>query len=100
MSFLGNVWDKTTDVLHAVTGIPTADQKRNASKLVNDQIRAYKEMSEISKNELASKKNEELAEKRKIEEKQIRSLRRNYRPQGIMSASSPTEQDMSTKLGG
>jgi hypothetical protein len=104
MGFFSDAWDTVTDIGHAVTGIPTADEKRNAQKLIRDQVNAYKEMSEISKQEIASKKNELAVEKRRVDEKQIRSLRRNYRPQGIMGAagtsSTTIEPGMSQKLGG
>ena len=82
MGVLGEIWDVATDIGHAVTGIPTADQKRQSQQMMNDQVKAYKEQTEITRNEIARKKGEEVAEKRRIEEKQIRSLRRNYRAAG------------------
>ena len=102
MGILHKIWDVGTDVAHAVTGIPTADQRRNDQKAMNDQIKAYREQTEITKQEIARKKGEELAEKRRIEEKQIRGLRRNYRGAGggMLGASSSGEADMSAKLGG
>ena len=100
MSIWGNIWDKVTDFAHNVTGIQTEDQKRNAQKMINDQVKAYKEQSEITKNELSRVKNEEATEKRRINEKQIRALRRNYRSAGLLGQGQPGATDMNSKLGG
>lgn len=102
MGILGKVWDKTTDVLHKVTGIQTADERRNAQRLMSDQVKAYKEQTAITRAEVDRKRNEEVAEKRRIEEKQIRSLRRNYRgsSSGLLGSAPTTEPDMNSKLGG
>lgn len=103
MSWLGidKVWDVATDIAHAVTGIPTAQQVRAQNTLVNDQIKAYREQTEITKGELARVKGEEDAQKRRIEEKQIRSLRRNYRVGSLLTAGQEGgNEDMTSKLGG
>lgn len=102
MSFWGNLWDKTTDALHTVTGIPTADEKRNAQKAMRDQVNAYKQQTELTRNEINRKQTEEKAEKRRVEEKQIRSLRRNYRSNSLLGSGSNTSSsnDMTQKLGG
>ena len=100
MGILGDIWDKATDLAHAVTGITTADERRNQQKMMNDQIKAYREQTEISKQELAQKKGEKVSEKRRIEEKQIRGLRRNYRAQGFLGSQATSQPDMSSQLGG
>lgn len=100
MSFLGSIWDKGTDLLHAATGIPTADEKRNQNRMVNDQIKAYRDQTNLAKTELASKRNEEVAEKRRVDEKQIRALRRNYRATSFLGTQDSGQPDMSSKLGG
>lgn len=100
MSILGSIWDKATDIAHQVTGIPTADQTRNQQKMMNDQIKAYREQTAITKQELAQKKGAEVAEKRRIEEKQIRSLRRNYRSPSFLGGSDSGQAGMSSTLGG
>ena len=102
MSIWGKIWDKVTDVAHHVTGIPTADEKRNAARAVNDQVKAYKDASEITRAETAAKRGEVVAQKRRVEEKQVRALRRNYRGAGFLGASSPQSNanDMSNQLGG
>lgn len=104
MGFFSGAWDAITDFGHNVTGIPTADDRRNAAKAMNAQVNAYKEQSEITRKQIAEAKNEQAIEKRRIDEKQVRSLRRNYRPQGIMSAGNnltpQSDPGMSAKLGG
>lgn len=93
--------DKATDFLHNVSGVPTADQKRQQSNLINSQIKAYKDQTELTRQELNRKSSEVAAEKRRVEEKQIRSLRRNYRAagQGFLGTQASSQDDMNTKLG-
>lgn len=69
--------------------------------LIGDQINAYKEQTNLARDELNRKRGEQEAEKRKINEKQIRALRRNYRPAGFLNnaASAPTG-DLTQNLGG
>lgn len=86
MSVFGSIWDKVTDAYHGITGIPTATERRDQARMVNDQIKAYRDQTEITKQEIAQKQGEESAEKRRIEEKQIRGLRRNYRPAGMLTS--------------
>jgi hypothetical protein len=100
MGILGKIWDVATDIGHAVTGTMSAAEKRNAQGSMNEQIRAYREQTELTRSEIARKKGEELAEKRRINEKQIRSLRRNFRTQGLMGVSDSGMADMSNELGG
>lgn len=76
------VEDKTTDFLHNITGIPTADEKRNIQRQVADQIKAYKDQTAITEQQINETRAEKAVEKRRINEKQIRSLRNNYRPAG------------------
>lgn len=100
MSFFGKVLDKATDIAHQVTGIPTADEKRNQQRALADQIKAYRDQTEIAKGELATKKSEEIAQKRRVEEKQIRTLRRNYRAQSFLGGLTSGQPDMTSTLGG
>lgn len=96
MGIFDKVWDVVTDIGHAVTGMPTAAEKRTRERLMNDQIAAYKRQTELAESEIARKREEQLAEKRRIEEKQVRSLRRNFRPAGFLDSGS---DGMSNKLG-
>jgi len=97
MGLWSKIKDVGTDILHAVTGIPTADERRNAQRAMNDQLKAYRDQTELTRNEINRKQGEQIAEKRRIEEKQIRSLRRNYRAPGFLGQG---QSDMSSKLGG
>ena len=70
---------------HFLTGTQNAAQKRPMQTLMNDQIQAYRQQSELTRQELDRTRGAEQAQNRLIQEKQIRSLRRNYRPAGIMA---------------
>lgn len=89
-----------TDALHGISGVPTADEKRNAQKLMNDQIKAYKDQTDLARQELNEKRDQVAAEKRRVNEKQIRSLRRNYSSPGFLGGSDSSQPDMTSKLGG
>lgn len=95
MGLLDWAWDKATDAGHAITGIPTADEKRNQQKMMNEQMKAYKEQTKMAKDEIERKRGEQLVEKRRVQEKQIRHLRRNYSPAGFLN----TGSDISNQLG-
>jgi hypothetical protein len=97
---LGKVNDVGTDVWHGISGTPTEDAKRNQAKAMNDQIQAYKEQTELTRSELSRKQGEVAAEKRRVEEKQIRSLRRNRGVSGFLGSGNTVEPGMSDKLGG
>jgi hypothetical protein len=95
-------------IAHAA-GVKTGEQKRMEQNAINDQIKAYKDQTQITKDEIARKRGEELTEKRRIEEKQIRSLRRNYSSRSLMGSAQPSsslgnpatsQPDMQSKLGG
>jgi len=86
----------TSDIYHAVTGTSTAQEKRKMATDANNQIGLYKNQSELATNELNRARDEKDAQKRRINEKQIRSLRRNFRPAGFLDNAVGT----SDKLGG
>jgi hypothetical protein len=74
-----------------------ADQRR----MINDQINAYKQQTALVKQQLDDTRNQEAAEKRRIEEKQIRSLRSSYRNSGIgVGMGQAGSQDTDSQLGG
>jgi len=75
MGFFDKVWDKATDFLHGVTGMPTADDKRNASRMVSDQMNAYKKQTEVAEQVVAQKRQEGLANRRRMDEKQVNAVR-------------------------
>jgi hypothetical protein len=95
MSIFRKLWDTVTDIGHGLTGLPTAKEKRSQQQIMTDQIKAYREQTAIAKAELERKRGEEAIEKRRINEKQIRSLRRNFRPSGFLD----TGADVSKSLG-
>lgn len=99
MGFLSDIWDKGTDIGHALTGTPTADEKRNRDRAMNEQMKAYKEQTELTRQELKEKRAATEAEKRRVEAKQIRHLRRGTRAAGGGFLGS-TQESMSSKLGG
>lgn len=82
---------------------PEASRKaeQDQKQLIAEQMKAYKDQTEILRNETNRARDEENVEKRRIQEKQIRSLRRNYRPTGggMLGIGEPAAQDMSSKLG-
>jgi hypothetical protein len=89
-----------SDAYHAVTGAPTEDMKRNMQKQITSQVQAYRDQTELTRNEVNAKNAEIEAAKRQVEEKQIRALRRNYSAQGLLGTQSTDQPDMSNKLGG
>lgn len=103
-------YGKISDFYHRVTGIPTAKERRatkkfqlNEQQAINDQIKAYREQTQIAREELNQKRASELIEKRRINEKQIRALRNNFRAQGLLGGRQLSETDqsgMTSKLGG
>lgn len=90
----------TIDVVKGLVGLPTKSDQEDQKRMMNEQIRSYREQTELTRQELARKKDETSAQKRRIEEKQIRSLRRNYRPQKLLGSSTSGDEGMSNKLGG
>lgn len=94
---------------HAVTHTPTSSEKRaldsdrnSTMGALNAQIKSYKDQTELARNELSTKKDEVLAERRRVDEKQIRSLRRVYQGAraGFLGSQQSVEPGMTSKLGG
>lgn len=69
-------------------------------------IKKYKDETEINRKQLEDAKNQLAAEQRRVQEKQINHLRRNYRPSyisvspGNLGIGQPASEDINTKLGG
>lgn len=104
---IAGLWNKRVSdferkAFNKITGRPSADEKRNQQYAMNDQIKAYQDQTALAKQQLDEARNATTAEKRRVEEKQIRSLRRNYRTQsvGMLGVGSPDTSDMNQKLGG
>lgn len=102
MSWWTNLRDTAVEVGSAGMYSPRESRHKEAEAryAMNDQMKMYKEQTEITKQEIARKQNEEAVEKRRIEEKQIRTLRRNYRSSGILGGAASTQPDMNQQLGG
>ena len=88
----------SSKIWHAATGTPSSAEKRKQQQLMNQQIKDYQAQTELSKNELARAKDEQVAEKRRIQEKQIRSLRRTSSSKGFLGSMS--DEQAPSKLGG
>lgn len=96
------IFDFIVDPIKHVIGLPTSGEVSKQKKEMNQQIKAYKEQTEIAKAEQNRLKDEEVAEKRRVQEKQIRALRRSNRSQnvGFLGTSQEYQQGQSSKLGG
>jgi hypothetical protein len=88
-------------IFHKATGTPSSKEKRNQQSLINEQIKAYKDQTELAAKELATLKDQKDMEKRKINEKQIRSLRGSYRAPGgfLNNQSLGNTNGLTNKLG-
>lgn len=76
---------------------PTAQP--DVRQAINEQMQAYKNETELTKKEIAAKQNEENYERRRIQEKQIRTLRRHFRAASILGNQAGSEPGMTEKLG-
>lgn len=86
-------------IYHKLTGTMSSKQKRAIAQQMADQVNLYKQQTELAESEIARKRDEELQQKRMIQEKQIRSLRHSYRPAGFMDVNAGSGE-MTDKLGG
>lgn len=96
---------------HAVTGAPTAAEKRSQANMVNEQIKAYKDQTALSQQQLDETRAQKDVVRRQINEKQIRSLRNSsgtnrggFLNQGTTNASNPpstlgASNQLTSKLG-
>lgn len=74
------IFDFAKKIWHAVTGTPSSDEKRKQAKMVQEQIKAYRDQTRLAEEQLRTAQAAKDAEKRRIDEKQIRALRSHYRP--------------------
>lgn len=75
-------WDHFTDFLHSVTGVPTAEQKRNTARMVSDQMNAYKKQTELADSMIEQKRQEQLMSRRRLDEKMVKSVRSRFGSSG------------------
>lgn len=76
-------------------------QMKEQNRLINEQIQAYKDQTALTQKELNDLKAQKDVERRRIDEKQIRSLRGQYRPAGgfLNNQSLGNEGVLPNKLG-
>ena len=100
MSLWRNIEDATGGLANRVLGRSSAAEKREQANMANEQIKAYKDQTELAAKQLEETRAQKDVEKRRINEKQIRSLRNNYRPSGglLNSQSAQTELGTSSNL--
>lgn len=98
------IFDFITDPIKKVVGMPTSKDIKKQKKEINAQIKAYQQQTELTRQQLQAAKDQETAEKRRVEEKQIRALRRSNRSQGFLGTSLGTTNEeqpgASASLGG
>lgn len=101
-----SIWDGIKNIVmspyNVGKGIYNSITGHEQQKLMNQQMKDYKEQSEITKKELNAAKDSQIAEKRRIQEKQIRSLRGRGSSRGFLGSSDPSagNEGMSSQLGG
>ena len=112
-------WTKTRDTIESpfkkiediggslfnkITGRPSAAQTRQQQQLVTDQVKAYQDQTNLERQQVDEARNSEAVEKRRIQDKQIRSRRRNYRAPssgaGLLGQGQPAADDINNQLGG
>lgn len=92
-------WNKVVDTLEGALGIPTTHEKNLMNEQAFHQMEAYKEQTRLTQGEIDRAREEKSAEKRRIEEKQIRALRRNFRPAGFLNNAQGPATGVGNKLG-
>lgn len=65
-----------------ILGRTNSSDKREQNQMTADQVQAYKDQTAITEKELQTTRDQQAVEKRRINEKQIRLLRNNYRSSG------------------
>ncbi len=97
MGIFDKIGDALGSVFHAVTGTMNASEKRQQKQAIQSQVDYYRKQSEISDSQISQAREQQMVEKRRINEKQIRSLRRSFRPAGLLDS---TSGDIADNLGG
>lgn len=89
-------------IFNKITGNMSAAERRAQQRLISEQINAYKDQTMLARQQLDSTRAQSNTEQRRVDEKQIRALRRNYRAQGagLLGIGKSATEDMNSKLGG
>jgi hypothetical protein len=81
---IAGAWNKNIGnweggLFNKLTGRPSADQLRQQQQQIADQVKAYQDQTELTKQQLDATRAATDVEKKRVESKQIRALRNNYR---------------------
>lgn len=100
-------WTKFRDTWEkgATLGAYDPERSRREQQMMKAQMEAYQQQTAMEKEQLDAARDATTAEKRRVEEKQIRAARRNYRGPsgggtGILGVGEAASDDMSNNLGG
>lgn len=103
MSWWTNIRDSVEKAATLGLYDPKASRQGESDQrqLIASQVKAYRDQTELTRQELANKSSEENYERRRVQEKQIRSLRQNYRPGGsLLGMGAAPTGDTTNSLGG
>lgn len=102
MGIFDFITDPIGGLVNKVIGRQSADDMRKQNQMISDQMEAYKRQTEITRKATEDARAQQDVEQRRVQQKQIRSLRSNYRAQGagMLGNGQPASDDMNTKLGG
>ena len=96
--------DEGGSIFNKITGRPSAAQTRASQQQITDQVKAYQDQTALEKQQLDEARASQDVEKRRIQEKQIRSMRRNYSApnsgSGLLGQGQPAASDINNQLGG
>lgn len=81
-AFNKNIGNAEGSLFNKITGRPNADERRTQQYALNDQVKAYKDQTALTQQQINETRAQQDVTKRQINEKQIRALRNNYRPAG------------------
>lgn len=108
---IAGLWNKNIgnwegSLFNKVTGRPNAAQQRAQQQQIQDQVKAYQDQTNLERKQIDDARSAEESQKRLIQQKQIRNLRRSYRAPGstagvgMLGQGQPPTEDTSKQLGG
>jgi hypothetical protein len=99
LEFNESARNKAEGAFNKITGRPSAADKRNQDNMIGDQIKAYRDQTELAQKELTDLNAQKDVQRRLIQEKQIRSLRGSYRPAGFLNNQAPQNNTVGSTPG-
>lgn len=98
MAWYDKIFDVAVSPLRGARDVFLGDpsEKRAAARAMADQVAAYKKQTELATAEMDRVRGERDAEKRRVNEKQIRSIRRGHSNAGFLN----NDEGISNTLGG